>query len=117
VVKGGRPGAALAGMGGDELGNVKKLEVAVRVTSQHDGSVWNWEPSKFENRLFMMRELYQSIMTYGPRDLPLTEDPFWDPPEPVEIGMGKCCELVITDRVSRANIHLNRCVQARHTCI
>lgn len=41
---------------------------------------------KFESRLFMMREIYQEYMDFGPRDIPKSRDPFWDPPEAVEIG-------------------------------
>jgi hypothetical protein len=34
----------------------------------------------------MMREIYQEYMDFGPREIPKSKDPFWDPPEAVEIG-------------------------------
>ena len=36
---------------------------------------------KFDSRLFMCRELYQEYMDFGPREIPKSKDPFWDPPE------------------------------------
>jgi hypothetical protein len=41
---------------------------------------------KFDSRLFMMREIYQEYQDFGPRDIPKSKDPFWDPPEAMEIG-------------------------------
>jgi len=29
----------------------------------------------------MCRELYQEYMDFGPREIPKSKDPFWDPPE------------------------------------
>ena len=70
----------------DELKNIKKISVSIRVCNTQDGSVWTWSHDKFENRLFMMRELYQDFMNYGPREVDQANDPFWDPPEATEIG-------------------------------
>lgn len=48
---------------------------------------------KFDSRLFMCRELYQEYMDFGPREIPKSKDPFWDPPEVREktATQGKGC--------------------------
>lgn len=70
----------------EEMKNLKQIEINIRVTNTKNGNLWNWTPTKFENRLFIMRELYQEFLDYGPRDVPPSKDPFWDPPEAFEIG-------------------------------
>lgn len=70
----------------DEMRNLKQIEVTIRVVSQANGNVWTWNTTKFDNRLFLMREVYQDFLQYGPRDVPKSKDPFWDPPEAIEIG-------------------------------
>jgi hypothetical protein len=70
----------------DELRNLKTIDVTIRVTSLENGNVWHWNHIKFDSRLYMMRELYQEYMDFGPREIPKSKDPFWDPPEAVEIG-------------------------------
>jgi hypothetical protein len=70
----------------DEMRNLKQIEVTIRVVSQANGNVWTWNTTKFDNRLFLMREVYQDFQQYGPRDIPKSKDPFWDPPEAIEIG-------------------------------
>jgi len=63
----------------DELKSLKTIDVTIRVTALDNGNVWNWNHVKFDSRLFMMRELYQEYMDFGPRDIPKSKDPFWDP--------------------------------------
>jgi hypothetical protein len=70
----------------DELRNLKTIDITIRVNASDSGNVWTWNASKFENRLFMMREIYQEYLEYGPREIPKSKDPFWDPPEAIEIG-------------------------------
>jgi hypothetical protein len=71
----------------DDAKALKTIEVQIRVTSQsNSASVWNWSLIKFDSRLFMMRELYQQYLDFGPQELTKTKDPFWDPPEPFTIG-------------------------------
>lgn len=67
--------------------NVKHVECVIRVTDQTNGNIWNWTHSKFDNRLYCMRDVYQNFQNFGPRDVPHAKDPFWDPPEAIEIGM------------------------------
>jgi len=67
-------------------GNLKQIEVQIRVTSTDSSNYWTWSTVKFESRLYIMRDLYQSYLDLGPRDIPKKEDPFWDPPEALEIG-------------------------------
>jgi len=70
----------------DELRNLKTIDIQIRVTSQENGNIWHWNHVKFDSRLFLMREVYQEYQDFGPRDIPKSKDPFWDPPEAVEIG-------------------------------
>eukprot|EP01006_Ploeotia_vitrea_P037464 TRINITY_DN66130_c1_g7_i1.p1 TRINITY_DN66130_c1_g7~~TRINITY_DN66130_c1_g7_i1.p1 ORF type:complete len:1115 (-),score=699.87 TRINITY_DN66130_c1_g7_i1:56-3073(-) len=70
----------------DELKELKKIVIMIRVTSTEDASLWNWSHTKFDNRLYMMREMYQNFIDYGPSQVPLRNDPFWDPPEACTIG-------------------------------
>ena len=72
----------------DELSNLKTLDITVRVTSQENGNIWSWNSAKFESRLFLMRELYQQHQEGGKAAAEVTagNDPFWDPPEAIEIG-------------------------------
>ncbi|SPQ97763.1 Kinesin motor domain-containing protein [Plasmodiophora brassicae] len=65
----------------DELRHLKTIKVVVRVTNTVSQNVWTWSAEKFENRLFMMRDLYVSREERNNAD-----DPFYDPPEPFEIG-------------------------------
>ena len=48
----------------------------------------SWNSAKFESRLFLMRELYQQHQDGGKAAAEVTagNDPFWDPPEAIEIG-------------------------------
>jgi hypothetical protein len=70
----------------EELRPSKQINVSVRVSNTKDGSQWNWSLEKFENRLFVLRELYQRFLENGPLNLAQAEDPLWDPPEAIEIG-------------------------------
>ena len=49
-----------------------KTDVVIIVDNQEDKYFYEWKVDKFQNRLFMIRELL--------------EDPFWDPPNPILIG-------------------------------
>lgn len=69
----------------EELSNMQAIEPNV-VMTDNNGSEWNWSVVKFDSRLYMMREMYQEFSDFGPRDIPKAKDPFWDPPEPHEIG-------------------------------
>ena len=71
----------------DELSNLKTIDITIRVVSQENGNIWTWNSAKFESRLFMMRELYQQTAEFGPpQNNTKSSDPFWDPPEAIEIG-------------------------------
>jgi pSer/pThr/pTyr-binding forkhead associated (FHA) protein len=69
----------------DELRNLKTIDITVRVTSLENGNIWTWSHAKFDSRLYMMRELYQEFMDFGPRNVPKSKDAFWDPPEVISI--------------------------------
>ncbi|OMJ71487.1 hypothetical protein SteCoe_30293 [Stentor coeruleus] len=58
-------------------------ELKVEVTSQDYGLIWYWDIDKFEDRLYMLRELIDEENAPSP-----DEDPLWDPPEENLIGKG-----------------------------
>eukprot|EP00276_Gloeochaete_wittrockiana_P018094 CAMPEP_0184337354 /NCGR_PEP_ID=MMETSP1089-20130417/5742_1 /TAXON_ID=38269 ORGANISM="Gloeochaete wittrockiana, Strain SAG46.84" /NCGR_SAMPLE_ID=MMETSP1089 /ASSEMBLY_ACC=CAM_ASM_000445 /LENGTH=1226 /DNA_ID=CAMNT_0026663017 /DNA_START=221 /DNA_END=3901 /DNA_ORIENTATION=- len=68
--------------------NSKKMEIMVKVQHAPSKSVWMWSLEKFENRLHMIREIYNNFMELGGAqpNIPKDQDPFWDPPEDVVIG-------------------------------
>jgi hypothetical protein len=64
----------------------KTVELVVRMNNLNDGNVVLWTAEKFESRLFMMRDLYREHVEQGFVEVAQADDPFWDPPEPVDIG-------------------------------
>jgi kinesin family member 1 len=73
----------------DPFGGSKnsKTEVLVKIDNNESKYYYEWPIDKFENRLFMIRELLEEFFDTG--DLPrlaVEEDPFWDPPNPILIG-------------------------------
>ena len=68
--------------------------VVVRVYDSERDIEWVWDKSKFINRVYLMREMYEKfengeLVGKGLND---ESDPFWDPNEPVNIGY--CSVLV-----------------------
>eukprot|EP00741_Cyanophora_paradoxa_P000256 tig00000402_g248.t1 len=63
-----------------------KMEMRVRVEQVATKTVWLWDIEKFENRIHLIRDVYQNFLEQGPVLLPKAEDPFWDPPEDTVIG-------------------------------
>ena len=68
--------------------------VVVRVYDTERDIEWLWDKSKFINRVYLMREMYEKfengeLVSKGLND---ESDPFWDPNEPVNIGY--CSVLV-----------------------
>lgn len=70
----------------EELKN-SKSKVKVRVENKEDGYHYFWDPEKFSDRLYMIRDIMDQYFESG--DLPKLskdEDPFWDPQEAILIG-------------------------------
>lgn len=74
-----------------DFGDLKdsKREFKIKVDNKEDGYFYMWEPDKFTNRLYMMRENLNEyfdnngeVPDFSNKEL----DSFWDPPEPVLIG-------------------------------
>lgn len=66
---------------------LKKIVVQIRMSSTtNTASIWNWSTVKFDSRLFLMRELFQRFIDFGPQEVSKSKDPFWDPPEAFNIG-------------------------------
>lgn len=64
-----------------------KTQVLVKVDNGEDKYYYEWQPDKFQNRLFMIRELLEEYFDTGVKpNLSKNEDPFWDPPNPILIG-------------------------------
>jgi len=73
----------------DPFGGVTsgKTEILVKVENNEESYYYEWPIDKFENRLFMIREILEEYFDNG--ELPnLTKesDPMWDPPNPILIG-------------------------------
>eukprot|EP00455_Lapot_gusevi_P040206 TRINITY_DN453_c0_g1_i7.p1 TRINITY_DN453_c0_g1~~TRINITY_DN453_c0_g1_i7.p1 ORF type:complete len:810 (-),score=347.53 TRINITY_DN453_c0_g1_i7:108-2510(-) len=81
----------------------KAIEIVVRITNTVNSNVWNWGPDKFENRLYMMRDIYRNFIDYGPQEIASHEDPFWDPPEAFEIGRSYVYLQALTQFVEISN--------------
>lgn len=73
-----------------DFGDLKdsKREFKIKVDNKEDNYFYMWDPEKFTNRLFMMRENINEYFDTGviPDFSNKEEDAFWDPPEPVLIG-------------------------------
>lgn len=72
-----------------EHGNLmdSRTDVVVKVDNNEEGYYYQWDTDKFQNRLFMMRDLLNQYFEDGSLpDLDNDHDPFWDPPEPLLIG-------------------------------
>ena len=64
-----------------------KTQVLVKVDNGEEKYYYEWQPEKFQNRLFMIRELLEEYFDTGVKpNLNKNEDPFWDPPNPILIG-------------------------------
>lgn len=64
-----------------------KTDVVVKVDNNEEQYFYEWPAEKFQNRLFMIREILDQFFDDG--DMPVldkNEDPFWDPPNPILIG-------------------------------
>lgn len=64
-----------------------KTEIKVRIQNQECQYFYEWEVDKFQNRLFMIRDLLEELFETG--EMPVRDqdkDPFWDPPNPILIG-------------------------------
>ena len=64
-----------------------KTEILVKVDNNEEKYYYEWPIDKFENRLFMVREILDDYFESG--EVPKLNkniDPFWDPPNPILIG-------------------------------
>lgn len=70
----------------EELKNSKST-VKIKVNNHEDGYEYMWDPEKFSDRLYIMRDVMNEYFDSGklPK-LSKEEDPFWDPKEAVLIG-------------------------------
>ncbi len=64
-----------------------KPQVGVIVRNPATGASWLWESNKFVNRSFLMRELYTRYVQEGSAGVTKEQDPFWEPSEPVLVGV------------------------------
>mmetsp|Transcript_1275 Transcript_1275/g.1527 ORF Transcript_1275/g.1527 Transcript_1275/m.1527 type:complete len:579 (+) Transcript_1275:943-2679(+) len=82
-----------------------KTEILVKVDNNDEKYYYEWPLDKFENRLFMIKEMLEEYFDTG--ILPVIDkhaDPFWDPPSPILIGqsflqlqpLGCCIENEMT---------------------
>jgi kinesin family member 13 len=68
-----------------------KSKVVVEVDNSEDGYKYKWDPAKFADRLYMMRDVMDEYFeTQKIPELGKDEDPFWDPQEAMLIGRAYC---------------------------
>ena len=66
---------------------IHATEVEILVKNREKGYFYEWTLPKFRNRLYLVRELLEVYYDSGEKKMPIqSEDPFWDPPTPVEVG-------------------------------
>lgn len=60
----------------------------IRVHNKEDRYYYDWEPEKFMDRYFQIKDIYQDFIEDGKVDAKIEKksDPFWDPPNPILIG-------------------------------
>lgn len=59
----------------------------VKVDNNEEKYFYEWPAEKFQNRIFMIREILDQFFDSGVLpELNKNEDPFWDPPNPILIG-------------------------------
>ena len=64
-----------------------KTEIVIKVDNFEDGYYYQWSEEKFQDRLFMLRDLVNEYFDSGLLPtLTQEDDPLWDPPEPQIIG-------------------------------
>lgn len=70
----------------EELKN-SKSKVKVKIQNKEDGYEYLWDPDKFSDRLYLIRDVMNDYFDSGklPK-LAKEEDPFWDPEEAILIG-------------------------------
>lgn len=62
-------------------------DVIVKVDNNEEKYFYEWPAEKFQNRIFMIREILDQYFDSGALpQLDRNEDPFWDPPNPILIG-------------------------------
>lgn len=67
--------------------HASKTEILVKIDNNEESYFYEWTSEKFQNRLFMIRELLEDYFDTG--ELPKLDkdkDPFWDPPNPILLG-------------------------------
>ena len=70
----------------EELKN-SKSKVKVKIMNKEDGTQYLWDPEKFSDRLYMIRDVLNDYFDTGKMPkLEKEEDPFWDPEEAHLIG-------------------------------
>lgn len=73
-----------------EFGTIaeSKTDLMIRVDNDEDKFYYQWPAGKFTDRMEMIRELLNNFFENG--ELPdfndKSQDPFWDPPEPLLVG-------------------------------
>jgi hypothetical protein len=64
----------------------RTIKARIRVTNKQTGAQLHWKPEWFEERMYLMRDLYQEISERRSVTIPLSKDPLWAPPERMLLG-------------------------------
>ena len=71
----------------DGTTDLPKTDILIKVDNFKEGYYYQWPEGKFNDRVFMMRDLLEEYFdTEVIPEVSQENDPFWDPPEPQLIG-------------------------------
>jgi Skp family chaperone for outer membrane proteins len=88
----------------DPVSKVKKTEIFLLVTNTETSAICLWPESKFQNRIYIMREKYLEFTENGSISMTQEEDPWYDPPEKQLIGT---CHLYLESLSYAVSIELS----------
>lgn len=71
----------------DGTTELPRTDIVIKIDNFEEGYYYQWPENKFNDRVFMMRDLIEEY--FETEKIPVLQkeqDPFWDPPEPQLIG-------------------------------
>lgn len=70
----------------DQADRLSAMEPVVRVKNTSSGAVWLWSREKFDQRRYLIMEMFQEFQEGQLEARSNENDPFWDPPQATKIG-------------------------------
>ena len=70
----------------DQADRLSSFEFVVRVKNTSSGAVWIWSTEKFDQRRYMIQDMFMEFQEGALQNRSNESDPFWDPPQATKIG-------------------------------